>query len=140
MSNRSQNDSLTAVQSIDPVTLTGDANGTGVDLAGFESALVIVAVGESGDTLSGSVKVDLELEHSDDNSTWSDCAAADTVGEVSAGNFGTIDAAAEDDACFQVAYVGGKRYIRPVINLTGTHTNGIPVGAVVVKGMPRSAS
>ena len=40
-----------------------------------------------------------------------------------------IDAAAEDDAVYTCQYIGSKRYIRPVINVTGL-TNGTPIGAI----------
>ena len=48
---------------------TADANGTGIDLQGFEEATAVVSVGAEGDTLSGSVYFEVSLEHSDDNST-----------------------------------------------------------------------
>jgi hypothetical protein len=122
----------TVTQLIDPVTLTADANGASIDLKSHQNALVCVAVGESGDTLSGSVKIELELEESTDDSTFTDCADADVIGYVAGTNdgcFGVIDAAAEDDAVYTCQYIGSKRYIRPVINVTGL-TNGTPIGAI----------
>lgn len=123
------------VQVLDPATITEDTDCAAVDVSGYQSATVIVNVGESGDTLSGSVKIELELEESDDNSTFTDVADAEAVGYVAGTNdgcFGVIDAAAEDDAVYKVGYIGNARYIRPVINVTGTHTNGTPISATVV--------
>jgi tRNA G37 N-methylase Trm5 len=87
-------------------------------------------VGDSGDTLSGSVMVELELEESDDNTTYTDCANAalenattGATGAVTGTNLGTfavIDAPTEDSAMFYVRYVGSKRYSRVVVNKTGT--------------------
>ena len=123
----------------DPVTITADADGITIDTRGFESVSVIFVVGESGDTLSGSVYIELELEDSPDNSTWTDCADADLTKSVTGTNTGTaakIDAAAEDDVVVAVGYIGDKRYVRGVINITGTHTNGTPIGIVGLQGHP----
>jgi hypothetical protein len=128
------------VQCIDSATHTADANGAAVDLLEYDGCLVIANVGESGDTLSGSVLVDLEIETSDDNSTWVDAADAvitNSVTGTTTGTFGRIDAAAEDDASYTTAYLGRERYIRPVINVTGTHSNGIPIGIVAVRSRGR---
>ena len=61
---------LIAVQSLAPAVRTADANGTGVDLQGFEGAMCIFDIGAEGDTLSGSVKIDVKLEHSADDSSY----------------------------------------------------------------------
>lgn len=120
--------------------LTADADGVDVDLQGYEGAQVIAVVGASGDTLSGSVYVELEVEESDDGVTYTDVADADLVNVVAGTNDGTfakVDDPAEDDAVYHTAYIGAKRYIRVVANLTGTHTNGIPVGVLVNRGHGR---
>jgi hypothetical protein len=128
-----------AVVSLAPANRTADTDGTGVDLQFWESALVVAQVGTEGDTLSGSVKIDLKLEHSDDNSTFTAVAQADVTDATiaSGGIFATIDANAEAPAIFQLSYIGSKRYIRVVDDRTGTHTNGTPTSAIVVKGNPR---
>ncbi len=123
-------------QVIDPVVLTADADGGSVDMTGYESCAFYALVGESGDTLSGSVMLELEVEESDDDSTFTDVADADLRNYVTGTNngcFGVIDAAAEDDAVFSCQYIGGSKFVRPVANLTGTHTNGIPVGIIAVR-------
>lgn len=124
--------------SILPQTLTGDANGTGVDTANFESAMCVVHVGNSADTLSGSVFMALELEESTDDSTYTDVAVADMLGEAgtTASQWNLINAPTEDSAVFQVGYMGDSRYIRPVYNITGTHSSGTPAGALIVLGHP----
>ena len=119
-------------------------NGTGVDLQGYESATLIVDVGAEGDTLSSSVHFEISLEHSDDNSTFTDVAQADIVdGTISSGGiFLKLDGTAGGNPdttgeIFRVGYVGGKRYIRGVIAKTGTHSNGTPIGILVIKGNAR---
>lgn len=139
MSTREHQTGMQYIQSIDPVTLTADANGTGVDTRGFDSTTILFLVGESGDTLSGSVKIELEVEDSPDDSVWTDVADTDLTIFVSGTNTGTvavIDAAAEDDSIHSTGYLGDKRYVRPVVNVTGTHTNGTPIGAAVINGHP----
>lgn len=123
-------------QVIDPDTITADTDGASVDLKDYEWVAFLALVGESGDTLSGSVYIELEVEESDDDSTFTDVADADlsdTVTGNNTGTFGKIDAAAEDDAVFTTQYRGSSRYVRPVINLTGTHTNGTPIGIVALR-------
>lgn len=128
---------VVVAQSIAPVVGTADANGTGVDLTGFESATIVVNTGVEGDTLSGSVKIDFKLEDSDDDSTY----AAVTSGIIDAaadasGIFLTLDANAETPQVKVVGYTGGKKYVRVVADFTGTHSNGTPIAASVIKGHP----
>ena len=125
---------------------TAAVNGTGVDLQGYESATVLVDVGAEGDTLSGSVYFEVSLEHSDDNSTYSDCAQADIIdGTIAAGGiFLKLDGTTGGDpdtagGIFRIGYVGGKRYVRVVLAKTGTHSNGTPLGAMIVRGHARNS-
>ena len=125
---------------------TAAANGTGVDLKGFEEATAIVDVGAEGDTLSGSVYFELSLEHSDDDSTYTDCVQADVInGTIAAGGIWLkLDGTTGGDpdttgGNWQIGYVGGKRYLRLVLAKTGTHTNGTPISGVIVKSRPRVA-
>lgn len=123
-------------QVVDPVLIKADADGASVDLLGYKGVTFLALVGESGDTLSGTVYVELEVEDSADDSTFADCADTLITNEVAGNNDGTfakIDAAAEDDDVFATTYTGPKRYVRPVINVSGTHTNGIPIGIVAVR-------
>ena len=123
-------------QVIDPVTLTADADSSSIDMKDYRHCAFYALVGESGDTLSGSVYVELELEESADDSTFTDVADAHITNAVDGTNDGTfakIDAAAEDDAVFMTQYSGPARYVRAVVNVTGTHTNGIPIGIVAFR-------
>ena len=124
---------------------TAASNGTGVDLQGYEGATVLVTIGAEGDTLSGSVYFEIGLEHSDDNSTFTDVTQADiTNGTIASGGIwlkvdgtGTAGTSGNPDSTgtvTQVGYIGGKRYIRGVIAKTGTHSTGTPIGLLVVKG------
>ena len=126
---------------------TAAANGTGVDLQGYEGATVLVDVGAEGDTLSSSVHFEISLEESDDDSTYTDVTQAGIVdGTISAdGIFLKLDGTAGGNpdttgGIFRVEYVGGKRYIRVVLAKTGTHSNGTPIGAMVVRHKARHST
>ena len=132
--------------SIIPAVRTAAVNGSGVDLQGYESATAVVFVGAEGDTLSSSVHFVVSLEHSDDNSTFTDVAQADIVdGTISSGGiFLKMDGTAGGNPdttgeIHRVGYVGGKRYVRVVLAKTGTHSTGTPIGAMIVKGHARSS-
>lgn len=128
-------DSVSVAVDVASIVLNNDTEGTGagVDLAGYETALAIVNVGISGDTLSGSVYHTIKLQESDDNVTFTDVAAADMEGTQST----VIDDAAEDPAVVVFGYKGSKRYIRVLDDVTGTHTNGTPYGSVIVRSRKR---
>ena len=115
---------------------TIDANGLSVDMLGYDRCTFLAALGDSGDTLSGSVYVELEVEESDDDSSFSDVPDADLQGHVDCNNDGcvaAVNAPAEDQALFTATYKVSKRYVRPVLNVTGTHTNGIPITIIAVR-------
>jgi hypothetical protein len=130
-------------QVIDPDTITADTDGSSVDLLGYDRVVFYALIGESGDTLSGSVKIELEVEESADDSSFTDVADAHLTKYVAGTNdgcFALIDAAAEDDAVYMTEYRGSKRYVRPVINVTGTHSNGTPMGIVALRIGPARAA
>jgi hypothetical protein len=131
---------LLPVKTLTPILGHTTAEGTGdaVDLAGFESALMLAHVGVSGDTLAAGLKWTVQFQESDTTTPgdFTDIAAADLVG---GDNAVVIDDPAEDDVVIARAYVGAKRYLRILFTQTGTHTNGTPIAAVVIKGKPRHA-
>ena len=123
---------------------TDAENGSGIDLQGFEEATAVVSVGAEGDTLSGSVYFEVSLEHSDDNSTYTDVVQADIVnGTIAAGGIWLkLDGTTGGDpdttgGQWQVGYVGGKRYVRLVLAKAGTHSTGTPISGMIVKSRPR---
>ena len=128
------------MQSIAPAVLDADANGTGVDIQGYENVAIVVDSGVEGITLSGTNKIEFELEHSDDNSSWSDAESADVNGTLGSGGlFLTLDDNAESPQISEIEYLGSKRYVRVVANFSGTHGTGTPISAFVILGKPRHA-
>lgn len=133
---------LEVVSIIDPVTVTSGSAPAAVgdiDLAGFNSALIVYSVGTSADTLSASLYHTLKLEHADDDGTgsagdYSAVAAADVLGVTPAqGIIFTIDDPAKDNAVYKCGYVGGKRFLKITAAETGA-TSGCPISVVLVKG------
>jgi hypothetical protein len=96
-------------QSVASQSIGGAVNGTGVDLAGAEAALIILSNGAA--TTPATVKI----QESDDNSTFTDVADTDLIGTT--GNPSGVAQTAS--TIVKVSYVGAKRYIR-VVTTAGT--------------------
>lgn len=126
---------LSAVTSLAPLVRTADANGTGVDLSRHSGATLLATVGAAGVTLSGTDKIEVKVEESDDNSTFTAVAAGDLLGSTV-----VLDTPAEAGATYLIGYVGNKRYIRAVLDFSGTHGTGTSIGVSVVRGYPRSGT
>jgi hypothetical protein len=134
-------DNFKAVSAVLPQVLTDDSAADAVDTLGHDLVVIQFHIGNSADTLSGSVKIECEVQ---DGATSTTAACADdaldaTVTGTNTGTVAVIDAPAEDSRIVTAQYVGGKRYIKPVINLTGTHTSGTPCAVTVLLGNPRVA-
>lgn len=131
---------ISVAQSLAPAVRTADANGTGVDLQGFEGATVVIDTGAEGVTLSSSVKIDFILEESSDDSTYTAVTSATSVTDGSVdsnGVFLTLDDNAETPQVATIGYVGGARYIRVTADFSGSHSTGTPIAASVIKSHPR---
>lgn len=110
--------------SLAPATRNATANGTGVDLQGFNAAMVVLQVGAITDGTHTP-----KLQESDDNAAFTDVAAADLIGE-----FAQLAANTNQ----RVGYRGAKRYVRVVATVVPGATGGA-YGALVVKGEPNHA-
>lgn len=117
---------LDVVLSLAPaVRTTGTANGTAVDLRGFDAAMVTFTTGAWTDgTHTPSV------QHSDDGTNFT-AVPADAI----AGTLTAFTAAGGANAVQRVNYLGGKRYLRGVIVTAGA-TNGATSEVAVVRGRP----
>ncbi len=139
---RDLHNNIDVIEALETIVVNNDTEGTGssINLQGYTAAEIAVAVGQSGDVLSGSVFLELKLQHSDDGSAWS--AVSDPnfmLGAVpdANGRFSLIDDPAEDGVTVAVGYIGPKKFIRVFVDTTGTHTNGTPIGAVAILGRER---
>ena len=129
-------------ESLNAIVKDADTNCTGVDSKGFSSVTHVVNVGANGITFSTTNKVEIELEESDDNVTFTDVTSNTSVVGGTVGTNGlwqTIDADGDCNAVYAIGYVGGKRYSRVVLNFSGTDGTGTIFGVVGVKGRPLSA-
>lgn len=123
-------------------TGTNDVTGTAVDLRGYDSATVVIQSGAQGDTFSDSLKIDFVLQDSNDNSGWTNVTTGDVVGAgtVTSGVIRTLNTTATASGSIaEIGYIGGQRYVRLNADLTGTHSTGTFVSAVVVRARPHLA-
>ena len=139
MAMRDLKHSIAIDESLNAIVKAADTNCTAIDQQGFSSVTHVVNVGANGITFSSSNKVDIKLEDSDDNSSFSAVTSnTHVVGATvdSSGIFQTIDADGDCNAVYAIGYVGGKRYSRVVLDFSGTHGTGTIFGVVGVKGHP----
>jgi hypothetical protein len=130
------------VESLNAIVKAADTDCTGIDTQGANSAMVMVNVGAPGITFSGSNKVDIKLEDSADNSSFTAVTNNNFVtgGTVdSNGIWQTIDADGDCNAVYGIGYVGPKRYIRAVLDFSGTHGTGTIFGVTGALGNLESA-
>ena len=146
MTMRDLHNNIAHVAAVTPQTIAGSNLVSGnIDLAGFNAAEVVAYLGdidELGGSPVGDAKVQMLLEHADDDGTgspgtYANVALRDVLGP-SAVTAGIVATSTTDNGFLEVGYVGGKRFIRATLVPTGL-TNGGPVAAWVVKGNARHA-
>jgi hypothetical protein len=100
-------------------------NGTSVDLAGtgnfFRSAMLVVLAGAITDGTHT-----FKLQESDDNSTFTDVAAADLQGSL------TAVTTAQANSAQRQSYVGSKRYLRGVVTVASATTGGNTAAVILM--------
>jgi len=111
-------------QSLVPATRNSNTDGSGVDLRGYEAAMVVFDVGAVTDGTHTPA-----LEESDDDVSYTAVAAADLQG-----SFANLSAASVQ----RVGYIGGKRYVRAQCDSSGT--TGAAYSATIVRGRPHAAA
>jgi len=113
-----------------PDTITADTTTNSMDLSGFDSAELLIMFGNAGNTLGASpeVSIDVIIQESDDDSTFTAVATAsdlifDANGNVatpdSLGVIATLDNDGDQDKLLRVGYRGSKRYIRVSLDENG---------------------
>lgn len=128
--------SLNIATAIGAVVLAADNTPAAIDLQGYDSAEIVLAIGIGGITFSGSNKIEFKLTHSDDDSTYVDVATADMLGVTvaSGGIIKSLIAAHAAAASYRYGYKGNKRYLKLLADFSGTHGSGTPVAALVIRG------
>lgn len=87
-------------------------------------------------TFTGTNKVNLNVQHSDDNSTWADAAASDLYPEAEgpAPTVKILDAAGDASKVHLIPYRGNKRYVR--LNMVVAGTVAAPIAVSGISTMP----
>jgi len=125
MATRDLYNELSGAISLAPAARTATANGTGVDLAGYEGALITIVAGTITD---GTHTID--IQESSDNTTFTSVAAADLIGTEPVLNNTT------NNQVSKVGYIGSKRYVRVVSTVASATTGGV-YAAIVERGAAR---
>lgn len=128
-------------QSLMPQTITSSALNSGnIDTQGAEALAVVLLVGNTADTLGASVRIDVKIEHADDDGTGAPGAYAACTDEdvlnftgLSSGLFLSVDGSTKKQKRHAIGYRGGKRFVKVTATPTGL-TAGVPVALLALKG------
>lgn len=120
---------LDAVDTILPQLLTAAANGTTVDLSGYDAASIVFALGVFGGT---GPSASIDIQDSPDGTTWTSVPAASLVG----GALPTITPGVSDNQVCKRGYLGLQRYIRAAVTAISGTGPSLPICAVAVRSRP----
>ncbi len=114
-----------------PGVLSADTLSAKFDLQDVSDLMLLLSVGVAGDTWSTSNKIEIEVQDSPDDSTYTACADAVISNPVSgATSTGTMakltNSTTHASQIYACAYRGNQRYVKVNINFTGTHSTGDP--------------
>lgn len=124
---------------IPPAEYDDDTVPAAVDITGFKSALIEIAVGAGGITFSGTNKIEFKLTHADAaDGDYTAVAQADIAGAVvgTGGIIKALTAAHATPTVTKVGYHGGKRFLKLLADFAGTHGAATPISATVVRFDP----
>jgi hypothetical protein len=127
---------IEVVSLLDPIAVATTQTITDIDLAGFNSCVLLIHCGLDA-SMSASHKIVFVLSDSDDGVTYAAVEDADMLGveDITDGTILSIDNVnTEDNSLSKFGYVGGKRYLQLVGTVTGTTDP--PISIIVIKGHP----
>jgi hypothetical protein len=124
-----------------PQTIHSSELDTGsIDTQGADIQSIVVLVGNITDTLSGSVRVDLSIQHADDDGTGNPTAFAACVDAnvlnfsgLTSGIFASVNASGLAEKRYVIDYIGGLRFVKVIATPVGL-TNGGPIAMLGLKG------
>lgn len=128
---------ISAVSLLDPIAVSTTQTITDVDLAGYESCVLLISCGLDA-SMAAEHKIVFVLSDSDDGTTYTAVTDADMLGvsDITDGTILSIDNVnTEDNTISAFGYIGGCRYLRLVGTVTGTTDP--PVSIVLIKGNPQ---
>jgi hypothetical protein len=121
-------------QMLAPATYSTDQLSVKFDLQDYSDFQIIADVGAANDTWSGTDKIEIEVQDSDDDSTYAATADANISNAVSGTNTGTMvkltNSSAQQNQTYACAYRGNKRYVKVAVNFSGTHGSGSVIGII----------
>lgn len=130
---RDLSSNLGPAQSLRPQVVTAAVNGTGVDLQGYDSAMLVADFGLLGGTTPTET---IQWQDSDDNATFANIAAADLVGGASSTI--TLDPTT-DESIVKRSYIGTRRFVRGIVSAVSGTGPTCPISLSVVRGHPAQA-
>ena len=121
------------VQLLPPIAIDADKDDvTPLDITGFDSAMLTVMVGAANVVPDGTKHLQISLAHSNDNVDFVNCQDDEVVGSqpglLSTGTFAHLKTAPTNETTFSASYIGDKRYVKPIIKVTGDLGTGIVLG------------
>lgn len=122
-----------------PIVAAADNVPTAIDVRGYRSATLALAVGIGGITFDTTNKVDFVLTHSFDDTTYTAVTDDDVIKDALAPAFITngivrsLVAAHAAPTVQKLGYIGGRAYLKLLSDFSGTHGTGTPLAAIVVK-------
>lgn len=125
---RDMKNNMDAVNSLAPAAYTASSNGSGVDLQGYDAAMVVFSSG-AADFVDTDEVYTPSVEESDDNVNYTGVAAGDLEGTLAGLSANSVQ---------RVGYKGSKRYIRAVLTIAGT-TPSVQAAGIVLRGRPAQA-
>lgn len=128
------------LQLLPPQTIQAAALDSGdIDLQGAESLAIAILVGNIADGLSGAARIDVKIEHAEDDGSgapgpYAACTDEDVLNfaNLDAGTFLVIDAPAQENRRHVIGYRGGRRFVKVTATPVGLATGG-PVAMIGLK-------
>lgn len=129
---RDLKNSISVAQSLAPTAQSAAVDGAAVDLAGYNSAVVLIDTGTATGTTPSFT---FEVQESDTTTSadFTPVADADLDGTE------PVITTANDVAAYEIGYRGRKRYLRVTIEAATGTTPVLPCTALVLRGAPRVA-
>lgn len=124
---------------IPPAEYDSDNTTAAVDIRGYKSALIEIAVGVGGITFTASNKIEFKLTHADTvDGEYSAVTQADIAGAVvgTGGIIKSLTAAHAAATVTKVGYHGDKRFLKLLADFSGTHGEPTPISATVLRFGP----
>lgn len=131
---------LKVIKGLSPITVSATGQVTGIDVSGYESIMVVAAIGVDT-ALDGSNYWTLDLKEcattGGSYTAVADKDAKAAIGTITAGVWGLVNSTSEDDTVMSVSYFGNKDFLQ--VNYTETGTLSGPLG-IIVLGVPKGST